>query len=45
MPTEQWLKEHTKVQTYLDQHLSTKLEAWMKEKNITQLSQGVIAIL
>ena len=45
MPTEQWLKQHTKVQAYLDKELSTKLEAWMKEKNITQLSQGVIAIL
>ncbi len=45
MPTEQWLKQHTKVQAYLDEDLSTKLEAWMKEKNITQLSQGVIAIL
>ena len=45
MLTEQWLKQHTKVQAYLDEDLSTKLEAWMKEKNITQLSQGVIAIL
>ena len=45
MPTKEWLEDHTKVQAYLDKNLSSKLEAWMKEKNISQLSQGVIAIL
>lgn len=45
MPSKEWLAEHTKVQAYLDDDLSTKLQAWMKEKNITQLSQAVVTIL
>ena len=32
MPTEQCLKQYTKVQAYLDEDLLTKLEAWIKEK-------------
>jgi replication fork clamp-binding protein CrfC len=45
MPTKEWLEQHTKVQAYLDADLSAKLTAWMKEKNISQLSQAVVAIL
>ena len=45
MPTKEWLEQHTKVQSYLDSELSTKLSAWMKEKNITQISQAVVVIL
>jgi hypothetical protein len=45
MPTKEWLKQHTKVQAYLDADLSAKLTAWMKEKNISQLSMAVVAIL
>lgn len=45
MPTKQWLAEHTKIQAFLDEELAAKLEAWMKEKNISQLSQAVVAIL
>lgn len=33
------------MQAYLDADLSVKLTAWMKEKNITQISAAVVAIL
>jgi len=45
MPTKEWLEQHTKIQAYLDADLSAKLTAWMKEKNISQLSQAVVVIL
>ena len=45
MPTEEWLKKHQKVQAYLDPDLYRQLENWMKQKNINQVSQAVIAIL
>ncbi|GFE72192.1 hypothetical protein [Chroococcus sp. FPU101] len=45
MPTKEWLEQHTKIQAYLNADLSAKLTAWMKEKNITQLSSAVVVIL
>lgn len=45
MPTKEWLEQHTKVQAYLDADLSAKLNAWMQEKNITQISSAVVVIL
>lgn len=45
MLTKEWLEQHTKVQAYLDADLSAKLTTWMKEKNISQFLQAVVAIL
>ncbi len=45
MPTKEWLEQRTKIQAYLEPDLSVKLEAWMKDKNISQLSTAVTAIL
>ena len=45
MPTKEWLEQHNKIQAYLHNELFTKLNVWMKEKNINQVSQAVVAIL
>ena len=45
MPTKEWLDQHQKVAAYLKPELFERLDVWMKEKNITQISQAVVVIL
>ena len=45
MPTKEWLNQHQKVAAYLKPELFERLSVWMKEKNITQISQAVVVIL
>ena len=45
MPTKEWLEQHQKVAAYLKPELFEQLSIWMKEKNISQISQAVVIIL
>lgn len=45
MPTEKWFEENPKISAYISQDLYSRLEEWMRERNIKKVSQALTAIL